>query len=142
MDVREMFDSSGISIGDNFELSGWLVDTDDGLFILGDHYPEDYSYPFRVKIKNGNIIYPILEAVPSLGGGWSLIFYKVKISCTLECECPWLVRAESLSIEADRGSGCYAAVNISQEVVDTYVKKNGDYTFNRPRNPMRDWLDD
>ncbi|MBU9162154.1 hypothetical protein [Burkholderia multivorans] len=142
MNVKEMLDSPDVSPGDRFELFGWLVDTDDGLFVLGDHYPEDYLYPYRVKIKNGNIIYPILENVPSLGGGRSLIFYRAKTIVVLECQSPWLVTAESLSVEVDRGSGCYVVVNIDQEIVDAYVKSNGDYKFSRPRNPMRDWLDD
>ncbi|CAM2157598.1 hypothetical protein ABLT15_34765 [Paraburkholderia tropica] len=142
MDVREMLASSDIRPGDHIELSGWLVDTDDGLFVLGDHYPEDYYYPCRAKIANGNIMYPILEKVPSLGGGWSLIFYRASISGVVECRFPWLVRAEDISIQSDRKSGRYTVVNIDREIVAAYVSKNGEYKFNRPRNPARDWLAD
>ena len=142
MDVKEMLASANLKSGDHVELSGWLVDTNDGLYVLGDHYPEDYDYPFRAQITNGNVMYPILEKVPSLGGGWSLMFYKVKINGVLESRTPWLMRAGDLSIEVDRESGRYVSIDISPEVVASYVGKNGDFKFNRPRNPARDWLDD
>lgn len=76
MDVREMLVSAGLKSGDRVELSGWLVETNDGLYILGDHYPEDYNYPCRVRIENGNIIYPILEKVPNLEEGGPSYFTK------------------------------------------------------------------
>ncbi|NML35549.1 hypothetical protein [Paraburkholderia antibiotica] len=142
MDVQEMLASQEIRCGVHVELSGWLVDTDDGLFVLGDHYPEDYCYPCRVKIENGNIMYPILERIPSLGGGWSLLFYRAKISGVVAGRSPWLIKVENLSVETDRGSGCYVVVNVDQEIVSEYVGKNGDYKFSRPRNPARDWLTD
>ncbi|MDC6238155.1 hypothetical protein [Ralstonia solanacearum] len=142
MDVREMLVSAGLKSGDRVELSGWLVETNDGLYILGDHYPEDYNYPCRVRIENGNIIYPILEKVPNLGGGWSLIFHKAKISGLLESQFPWLVKAEDILVEGDRGSGYYFRVDISPELVASYVDRCGNFEFNRPRDPMRDWLDD
>lgn len=137
-----MLASANLKSYDHVELSGWLADTNDGLYILGDHYPENYDYPCRARITNGNIMYPILEKVPSLGGGWSLIFYKAKLNGVLESRSPWLVRAEGLDIEADRGSGLYMSIDISPQVVAAYVGKNGDFKFNRPRNPVRDWLDD
>ncbi|MDN7676717.1 hypothetical protein QZM22_30625 [Burkholderia oklahomensis] len=142
MDAREMLLSTLLKTGDRAEVSGWLVDTDDGLFVLGDHYPEDYEYPFRVKIDNGNIMYPILNSIPSLAGGWSLLFYRVKLVGLFVSGNPCCVTAESLSVEVDRGSGVYVDVDINHDLVSAYVDERGDYVFQRPRNPNRDWLDD
>ncbi|MEY1594084.1 hypothetical protein AB3K92_35345 [Burkholderia sp. Bmkn7] len=142
MDVKDLLDSRSLKPGDRIEVSGWLVDTSDGLYILGDHWPENYEYPYRVKIANGNIMYPILEQVPSLGGGWSLIFYRAKISAVVECCLPWILRAENICVEPDRGSGRYVDVDVRPEIVSSYVKNNGEYKFERNRNPVRDWLDD
>ena len=142
MDAHEILLSTLLKSGDRVEVSGWLVDTDDGLFVLGDHYPEDYEYPFRVKIENGNIMHPILNSVPSLGGGWSLLFYRVKLVGLFVSAHPCCVAAESLSVEVDRGSGVYVDIDISYDLVLACVDERGDYVFRRPRNPSRDWLDD
>lgn len=142
MDVCEIFVSQNIGVGDHVEISGWIVDTNDGLFVLGDHYPENYDYPHRIKIANGNIIYPILQKVPSLGGGRSCLFYRVKINGILECKSPWFVKVEGVAIEIDRESNRYEAINIDKAIVDACVEKLGNYKFNRSRDPMRDWLTD
>lgn len=142
MDISDMLASTGMGPGDSVELSGWLVDTNDGLCVLGDHYPEDYDHSCRVLIRNGNIIYPILESVPSLGGGWSALFHKTILNAIVECRSPWIVKAEALKVERDRGSGNYVDIDIRPEIVAAHVGKKGDYKFNRPRDPMRDWLDD
>lgn len=142
MDVSEILTSTDVRAGDRVELSGWLVDTNEGLCIFGEHHPEDYGYPCRILVVNGNIIYPILDRVPSLGGGWSALFHKTKVKVVVERRSPWLVKAENLLIESDRGSGHYFDIDIRPEVVAAYVEKMGDYKFNRSRDPMRDWLDD
>jgi hypothetical protein len=142
MDVRELFSSQNIDIGDHVEISGWMIDANNGLFVLGDHCPENYDYPHRVKVANGNIIYPILQEVPSLGGGRSYLFYRVKVSGVLECKSPWIVKVEGVAIEADRGSNHYETINIDKTIIDAYVEKLGNYKFNRSRDPMGDWLMD
>ncbi|NTZ87215.1 hypothetical protein FCJ61_30575 [Burkholderia metallica] len=142
MDAREMLLSTWLKSGDRVEVSGWLVDTEDGLFVLGDHYPEDYEYPFKVKVDNGNIMYPILNSIPSLGGGWSLLFYRVKMTGLFVSGHPCCVTAEYLNIEVDRGSGVYVDVDINHDLVSNYVDERGDYVFRQPRDPSRDWLDD
>jgi hypothetical protein len=55
------------------------VDAQDGLYVLGGHYPENYDFPARIKILNENIIYQILTSVSSLGGGKSSLFYKSEV---------------------------------------------------------------
>jgi hypothetical protein len=141
MDISELLASGELSSGDRVELSGWIVDTNDGLYILGDHYPENYEHSCRVHVENGNIMYPILAKVPSLGGGRSLIFYRAKITGVLQRRSPSLVRVEQVSIEADRESGRYIDIDINPAAVAEYVERNGDYKFLRPRDPMCDWLD-
>ncbi|MCA8150845.1 hypothetical protein [Burkholderia contaminans] len=142
MDVREMLLSTSLKSGDRIEISGWLVDTDDGLYVLGDHSPESYEFPIRVKISNGNIMYPILDSIPSLGGGWSLLFYRVRLEGCFVSGSPCCVVVEDLKIEVDRDSGVYVNVDVNDDLVLLYVDQRGDYVFRRPRNPSRDWLDD
>lgn len=67
-DVKNYLNRSRV-IGEEVDLTGYLVDTNEGLYLFGDHYPEDYNYEYGVKILNKNIIYPILSCVPALGGG-------------------------------------------------------------------------
>lgn len=38
------------------ESSGWLIDRNDGLYILDDHFPLDWNFSGRVKVVNGNIM--------------------------------------------------------------------------------------
>jgi hypothetical protein len=142
MDICEFLISSRVNVGDRVELTGWLVDASDGLYILGDHTPEDIDFPCRVLVGNGNVIYPILEKVPCLGGGWSLLFYRVKVEAVVECKSPWMIRVENILIERDRGSGKYLKIDVSPSIVAAHVHKRGDYKFKRSRDPMRDWLDD
>ncbi|MBB6584441.1 hypothetical protein [Ralstonia solanacearum] len=127
--------------GDFIELSGWLVDKEEGLFILGDHYPEDRNYPDRVKIKNGNIIYPILASVASFGGGWSLLFYRAKICGYMSGGDAPEIRALSISVQADRSSEEFKEIDICDAVVEGYVSRLGDYDFSGRPDPTRDWLD-
>ncbi|MCO8502481.1 hypothetical protein ABEG10_13450 [Burkholderia cenocepacia] len=140
--MSEMLGSTTLKSGDHLKLTGWLVDTNDGLYILGDHYPEDYAYALRVKVENGDIMYPILEKVPSLGGGWSLLFHRVSVDCVVVSCAPWLIKSEKLSIEVDRGTGRFVDVDIDPDIVAGLVDRYGCYKFDRPRDPLRDWLDD
>jgi len=140
--VTEMLISTGLLSGYRIELSGWLVETDEGLYVLGDHYPEDYFYPSRVRITNDNIVYPILEKVPSLGGGWSLLFHRSKIRGVVGSDLPRAIMAEGLLIEETRGAGAFINIDISPENVERYVRVHGDFKFHRARNPLRDWLED
>nr|CUV58574.1 protein of unknown function [Ralstonia solanacearum] len=128
--------------GDFVELSGWLVDKEEGLFLLGYHCPKDYNYPDRVKIENGNIIYPILAAVPSLGGGWSLLFHRAKICGYVSDGDSPKIKVVSIFVQGDRSSEGLKEINICDEVVGGYVSRFGDYDFSGRPNPTRDWLDD
>lgn len=49
MNVKE-FARTYDMINSEVELHGWLVDTEDGLFLWGYHKPRDYDYPRRIKI--------------------------------------------------------------------------------------------
>ncbi len=127
--------------GDFVELSGWLIDREEGLFIFGDNYPEDRNCPDRVKIKNGNVIYPILASVASFGGGWSLLFYRAKICGYMSGGDAPEIRALSISVQADRSSEEFKEVDICDAVVEGYVSRLGDYDFSGRPDPTRDWLD-
>ena len=61
-------DVSILAIGQEIALSGWLVDREDGLFIMADHYTVDYNHPLLIRVRNEGIMYPILAVVPVLVG--------------------------------------------------------------------------
>ncbi|MCA1325554.1 hypothetical protein [Herbaspirillum sp. alder98] len=140
MDVKELLNSSSISTDALIEVTGWLVDQTNGLFLLGEHYPEDFDFPIKVKISNSNVIYPILKVVPSLGGGKSALFYKAKIlgrknkSNELEID--------RIYIQKDRATNELHEIDVNDALVIESVRKFGDYNFNHSRDPMGDWLDD
>lgn len=142
MDVKAALNSVELKNGDSVELTGWLVDKSEGLFILADHFPENYNYPTKIKIVNQNIIYPILEVIPSLGGGQSLLFYKAKVFGVLVNLGVGEIKVDEIFIQGDRSSNHLQSVDISPQVVNEYVAKYGDYQFDRPRTPLRDWLND
>ncbi|WP_231688415.1 hypothetical protein [Ralstonia pseudosolanacearum] len=59
--------------GDFVELSGWLVDKEEGLFLLGYHCPKDYNYPDRVKIENRKWKYNLPNTCGGAKFGWWLV---------------------------------------------------------------------
>ncbi|WP_172830394.1 hypothetical protein [Ralstonia solanacearum] len=128
--------------GDFIELSGWLVDKEEGLFLLGDHDPKDHNYQGRVKVGNGNVIYPILASVPSFGGGWSLLFHRAKICGYISGGDAPTIKAVSISVQEDRSSEEFKEIDIRDAVVEEYVGRFGNYDFSGRPNPTRDWLDD
>jgi len=140
VDVKEALTQQILREGQLVDLSGWLVDANDGLYILGDHFPEDYSYPYRIRVSNGNVIYPILSRIPVLSGGYSLLFYRTRVSGIVMEGLE--LNVSRIYIEYDRGSGQYCEVIVSPEVVHKFVEKKGDYKFRTSRDPMRDWLDE
>ena len=127
-------------VDESLDLTGYLVDTNDGLFLLGHHEPEDYDFEYRVKITNQNIIYPVLKQVPALGGGRSSLFYKARIMGVASSEKE--VYARELFIQKNRSSEYLTSVDIADDVVEEYVRQYGNYKYFRSRNPMTDWLDD
>ena len=140
MDVKEYLTTQKIHAGDRLCLSGWLVDKNEGLYILGDHYPEDYAYEYCLKIGNSNIIYQILREVPSLGGGYSLLFHKVRLSGVINEF--GTIDVADISINANVADDNFKSINIDPNVIDQLVGQYGAYKFDRPRNPLRDWMDD
>lgn len=140
MDVKELLSSNCISTDALVEVTGWLVDQENGLFLLGEHYPEDFNFPIKIKISNSNIIYPILNVVPRLGGGRSALFYKAKIigkkNKNNELE------IDRIYVQTDRARNELYEVDVNDALVVDFVRRFGDYDFNYSRAPMRDWLDD
>lgn len=139
MDVKDflrnpIFDS-------DVKVTGWIVDMADGLFIVGDHFPEDYDYPHRLKILNHNVMYQILRVIPSLGGGRSLLFYKVRATGKLKRD-PLGMFVENLSIQEGRVSSDFLLIKFDEELTDGFVRDFGDYNFQKVKGPMRDWLGD
>lgn len=139
MDVKDLLNSNYISMDDLIEVTGWLVDQKDGLFLLGDHYPEDFDFPIRVKISDSNVIYPILNVVSRLGGGKSALFSKAKIIGKKKNN---ELEIERIYIQTDRATNELHEIDIDKALVAESVRKFGDYNFNYNRDPMRDWLDD
>ena len=140
MDVKNFLNSNDYVVGNEVELTGWLVDQKDGLFLLGDHYPENYEYKYKIKISNPDIIYQILRTVPSLGGGRSLLFYMAKIFGTLNKIGE--IRAKEISVQSDRSTNELQPIDIKEETITALVNKYGRYNFDRAINPMHDWLSD
>lgn len=140
MNVKDFLAADYLATDDVIEVTGWLVDQDEGLFLLGEHYPEDFDFPIKVRISKSNVIYPILSVVPKLGGGRSSLFYRAKIvgkknrSNELEIE--------HIYIQIDRSKDEFQEVDVSDFLVAEFVKKFGDYNFRYSRDPMVDWLDD
>ena len=120
------------------DLTGWLVDMSTGLRLLGHHYPENYNYEYSLKISNSNIIYQILKSVPSLAGGYSLLFYKARVIGNIDKFGD--IKAKEIYVQHDRAKTELLQIDISSDVVDTLVKLHGDYIFDRPLNPFDDWL--
>ncbi|MCT7329674.1 hypothetical protein [Ralstonia mojiangensis] len=141
MDVNEALKSNDIKVGQHVELSGWLVDKPEGLFLLGDHSPENYNYPQKIRITNGNIIYPILGIVPSLGGGQSLLFYRAKLVGTMIEKEGLGIHAERIFVQSNRDLDDFKEIPITPTIVEDYVKRHGDYKFSYQRNPLSDWMD-
>jgi hypothetical protein len=142
MDVQDLLSMDSPCEKTVIRVSGWLVDWKDGLYLLGDHFPEDYDYPFRIKISNSNVIYAILQEVPTLGGGRSLLFYRAKMLCVVNSVDPWLIDVHAIEIEASRESGRYVKIDIDPKMLVELVKNNGDYDFNRRGRLFNDWIVD
>jgi hypothetical protein len=141
MDVKIALMCTSFKKNDAIDLSGWIVDTQDGLFFLADHSPDNFNHPERIKISNGNIMYSILRVIPSLGGGWSSLFYRAKANGTLIDNAPLVFNAKKIYIEVERDSGKYIEINVDEDIVNSDAEKYGDYNFNYQRNPAIDWLD-
>lgn len=140
MDIKD-FLRSGLNVaGNKVALSGWLVDKDTGLFLLGDHSPENYDHDCMIKISNPNIMHQILRSVPSLGGGRSLLFYRVNITGILNDIGE--IKVDKIEIEYDRESNEFHLIDISERAVDERVKELGDYNFKKQSTSIGDWLDD
>ena len=140
MDVKELLGSNFISTDAIIEITGWLVDQENGLFLLGEHYPENFDFPVKVKISDPNVIYPILNVVPTLGGGRSALFYKAKVIGKKNKNNE--IEIERIYVQTDRGRNEFHEIDVSDAIVADFVRKFGDYNFKYSRDPMGDWLDD
>jgi hypothetical protein len=124
------------------ELSGWLIDRNDGLYILDDHFPLDWDFPGRVKIVNGNIMWLIKRQIAFLGGGKSSLFHKCRAIGTLQSGKVTGILIKELFVQSGRVRGELEAVLIDEEKIKDIVSRFGDYQFYCNRDPMSDWLDD
>jgi hypothetical protein len=139
MDVKEFLNSKENYVGNRLRLSGWLLDKKEGLFLLGDHFPEDYGHPIKIRVSNGDIMYSILKVIPSLGGGCSSLFFKAKLECILNKTGE--IEVDEIQIQADRTGGEFLPININSTAVAEMVAKYGHYNFSREINPMSDWME-
>ncbi len=138
-DVKDFILSGTLTQGALVSVSGWLVDRPEGLFILGDHFPEDYDFPYRLRLVNGNIMYVILRFVPCLGGGRSSLFYRSVITGTFTDEGE--IFATGLSVQADQSKEDMLKLDISEKSVSHWVAQFGDYSFDYLRKVPGDWMD-
>lgn len=142
MDVREvleMSESPGLSIHSTIEVTGWLVDRQDGLYILGDHHPMDHDFPYAIKVESGDIMHAILAAVSSFGGGKSLLFHRARLIGRLSAS-KEVVLAEQLFVESDNGGQSMTEILIDDVTVQGLIARNGNYKFGRVVGEG-DWLD-
>lgn len=142
MDVKDLIGLPYLTDKMSVVITGWIVDRPAGLLILGDHNPPDYRFPIFIKIKNFNIIYPILAEVPKLAGGNSLLFYRTIIGGEIIIDNDLLVQVDTCSIETVRGSGVFYEINLDRNALDNYVNKFGDYVFCTSVNVSDDWIND
>lgn len=142
MEVSDVLSSKILKTGDKIEVNGWLVDMADGLYILGDHFPEDYDFPEKIRVLNGNIMYQILKRVSSLVGGKSKLFYKaIARGHFVGEDCVGIV-VDELYTQDNRNIKELFRVELNQKVEDAFVAVQGDYQFGIQKSSMRDWLDD
>jgi hypothetical protein len=139
MDVSELL-ASPPPVGVEVEIAGWIIDTVEGLFLLGEHDPRDHLFPIRVKIDDGNIMHAILRVVPMLGGGYSTIFNRAKVTASITSRDPTVIRLKRIDIEIVRNSGEFSGVDIAVGHVAELRGKYGDYVFSA-KDPFKDWLD-
>jgi len=140
MDARDLLmTGSSVDIS-RVPVTGWIVDIDGGLFIFGDHNPEDYDFPHRIRIINYNIIHCIFDVIPNLGGGRSNLFYRCKGFGEFIAKDSGLI-VEDLFVEAQRESGNFDRIDVSEAAVENFVKLLGNYNFPLRRAPRYDWLE-
>jgi hypothetical protein len=122
-------------------LTGWVVDTEDGLYVLGDHYPENYDFPARIKILNENIIYQILTSVSSLGGGKSSLFYKSEVRGNYFSGKNPGILVDVIFVSEDRSKNDFKEIKYDSAVVEKFVAQRGVYKFKINQDYTGDWLD-
>jgi|SRR5471032_671500 len=139
MDVKFFLESKDNIPKGMIELTGWLVDQEEGLFLLGDHFPEDYNYKYKIKISNSNIMYKVVEEIPSLAGGWSSIFNKAKIIGFFDGLDA--IDVVEIFVQYDRGCSDLKFIDITDGSIEEKFKKFGNYDFRRKDIFIRDWMD-
>lgn len=140
MDVNELF-ASPPPIGKTLEIFGWITDTAEGIFLIDQNDPQDHITLGRLKIDDGNVMHAILRVVPRLGGGYSNIFNRAKVTADVISNNPTVIKLLSIAVEIARNSGEFAKIDISQELIAQLRLKYGDYVFS-PNDPFKDWLDE
>ena len=141
MDVKAILEAGEWEDGAPAEITGWLVDARTGLVILAEHFPEDFDYPIRIEVENGNIMYAIRWAVPALGGGKSTLFSRCRTGGRIVKRDRFRFVIETLQVENTCGSGVYDEVPLDAQLVDACTEQWGDFKFNYPRG-TRDWMRD
>lgn len=138
MRVNEIL-ASPPPVGKNVEIFGWITDTVEGLFLIDQNDVHDHLSPRRVKIDEGNIMHAILRVVPMLGGSYSTIFNRAKVTADVISNNPTVIKLRSIDVEIVRNSGEFANIDISHELITQLRLKYGDYVFS-PKDPFKDWL--
>jgi hypothetical protein len=141
VDIRGILQAGAEYAGVCVEVTGWLVDRPQGLFIFGDHNPANYEHPDRILIINKNIMHAILREITTLVGGRSNLFYRCRVIGSYIVEPPSIF-VERLFVEQLRDTGIMVEVNIGESLTKEQVAKKGDYVFSEVRPSARDWMDD
>ena len=121
------------------ELHGWLVDTADGLFLFGYHMPRDYNYPHNLQLLNKNMIYPVMRKVATYVGGKSSLFHEAKLIFQKNIFEKGIY-VDCLFVKPSLKDP-YIEIDISQTIIDDFVKEFGDYVFKENKRIV-DWLDE
>lgn len=105
------------------------------------HFPEDFNFPHRVRISNGNIMYAILRQVPVFGGGQSSLFHRCRLIGVYQAAAQTIL-ADQLFVEDDQDAGVFKEVDINEQFVSQLTERFGEYKFKKASSTSGDWLDD
>lgn len=142
MDVAELLSLEPSKDSGRIELTGWLMDRNDGLYLVADHAPLNWDFLLRVKIVNDNIMYLIQKKISFYGGGKSSLFHKCKLDGEFISGVLPSVFVKKLYVARNGDNGEFEEIRIDDEELRDLVDRRGNYRFIQNRDPGRDWLDD
>lgn len=104
------------------EVTGWLVNIDEALYLLEENLCENYNESMKIRIAERSIIYALCGAILPLGGGESFVFHEAKLTGIIHINPTPEIRVESLYIK-ERGQTDLSPVDISKSNLDKAKKR-------------------